>query len=118
MGTSNEPTHGCIVSFRPVFCVYWICSKRGTSWSHSIHSLAVSPGMTIGDRAGDLCSFTEAVRPAAKMEPGARPADCVEKLLQAWRWRLPHWPDGGLLRGKISTGGSQDMVAWCGAWRI
>lgn len=49
---------------------------------------------------------------------GARPADCVEKLLQAWRWRLPQWPDGGLLRGKISTRGSQDMVAQWGAWRI
>ena len=78
----------------------------------------VSPGRTIGDGAGDPCSFPEAVRPAAEMEPGARPADCVEKLLQAWRWRLPHWPDGGLLRGKISTGGSQDMVARWGAWRI
>ena len=71
---AHPRSHGCIVSFRLVFCVYWICSKRGTSWSYSIHSLAVSPGRTIGDGAGGLCSFTEAVRPAAETEPGLQTA--------------------------------------------
>lgn len=77
MGTSRQPTLGCIMSFRFVFCVYGFAqsgARRGHTGPTGCQSWEDHR------RQGDLCSVKEPARSAAEMEPGLLTA--VEGLLR------------------------------------